>query len=108
LSVVFGKMGGTAKRERTAGVGDDDILWENPESTATGSCSSAWVDRLSPLMENPGCWANLGDYTNATVTLLKQGKLRTPPGRWEFTGRRRDLPKGRAHLFARYLGPEEA
>lgn len=87
--------------------GAGDIVWEDPETTATGSCSSAWVDRLAPLMDCPGRWANLGEYTNATVTLLKQGTLRAPAGRWEFTGRRRDRPKGRAFLFARYLGPED-
>lgn len=67
---------------------------------------SPWVQRLTPLMEEPDRWANLGIFSDATGSWLNSGKLRTPPGRWEFTGRRRDLPKGRAYLFARYLGPE--
>ena len=81
------------------------VRWENPEKISGGGGGSPWVERLTPLTEKPGEWANLGVFCDSTGALLKNGTLRTPPGRWEFTCRRRELPKGRAYLFARYLGP---
>ena len=85
----------------------NDFQWEDPEAVDAGPGTSRWVDRLAPLMEAPERWANLGVYADSTGALLKNGTLRIPEGRWEFTCRRRGLPKGRAYLFARYLGPAD-
>ena len=83
-----------------------DIYWEEPDRLDRAPGTSLWIDRLAPLVREPGRWANLGVYADSTGALLKRGTLRTPPGQWEFTTRRRGLPKGRAYLFARYVGSD--
>ena len=91
---------------------DNGIKWEDPPWAA--SRRGIWTTLLTPVMERPGQWANMGSFSKATASLLrlsksKRGHLEPPPGRWEF--RQCHLPTDgprRATLFARYLGPDEA
>jgi hypothetical protein len=87
----------------------EPVVWEDPPAPRTGA-KGAWVERLEPLMAQPGEWANLGRWSQSTASCLRRGVLRTPPGRWEFTVRHSHASKtgGRkAILYARYLGPSE-
>lgn len=88
-----------------------EVKWEDPPGVSRGAWEwGKWVKALEPLMERPGCWANMGEVGTSVPNQLRraaQGKteaVKLPPGRWEFTQR---VVKGavkRATLYARYLG----
>lgn len=69
-----------------------------------------WVDRLLPLMDEPGIWFAVftsdkrkGAETQAYA--LRSGRVKAPPGVWEFTSRWYvDEKVSRTH--ARYIGDE--
>lgn len=86
-----------------------EIVWEDPPATKFGTVSAgAWVRRLSPLLEHPGRWALVsGEFSTGVAAQLKAGKVRTPPGRWEFTSRGAGDGSRRGKIYARYLGPDE-
>ncbi len=84
-----------------------DIVWEEPPPLRR-HLDDGWVARLTPLVEHPKRWANLGEQTPNVASRLRYGKLITPPGKWEFTTRHLPgMAKDRAILYARYLGPTE-
>lgn len=79
--------------------------------TSTTRSGGVWVDRLLPLVERPDEWARVGAWPTSTASRLKNGKILIPPGRWDFATREMDgegehAPKGKAWLYACYLGPE--
>lgn len=82
-----------------------EVDWADPPNP---SGRPSLQDRLLPLMEQPGRWARLGEFSASYASVLshKQELYSIPDGRWEFTGRRESCPPGRAILYARYLGPE--
>lgn len=86
----------------------DKIVYENPPPRQVGRVGF-WKEHLLPLVENPGKWARVRtspslQSARQTAFNLAAGRLKAPPGRWEF----RAATVGEDHvLFARYLGPEE-
>lgn len=79
------------------------VVWQDPPES--GGRRGAWLERLSPLMAEPGRWALVHSTpttstAGSTVHALRQGAMRVPEGRWEFTIRKKDI-------YARYLGPED-
>lgn len=77
---------------------------------------AVWMERLRPLMAEPGRWAiiksGLPSTCQQTATALRNRQWNVPPGGWEFTVRtfRRGVHVGdmnAAQLYARYLGPED-
>jgi hypothetical protein len=74
------------------------VEWRDPPATR----SERWEDRLAPVKERPGDWAMVWQYgksdgARCAVRRLRNGRLRTPPGLWEFAVRGREV-------FAKYLG----
>lgn len=85
------------------------VKWEDPPPKKVKG-GELWATRLTPLMERPGEWANLGEHSAASAGNLRgavKGNRRyvLPEGQWEFTCRSNGKP-GRATLYARYLGPK--
>lgn len=84
----------------------DEPLWTDTPPRLRG----VWTDILTPLMAQPGRWAELKAYATAdacysTTGNLRRGLLVRPPGRWQFVAR--TTLDGRFVVFGRYLGPEE-
>jgi hypothetical protein len=77
---------------------------------------AVYVERLRPLLAEPGRWAIIKSGTAASchgaAQALRLRQYHVPLGQWEFTVRtfRRGVHIGRggtANLYARYLGPDE-
>jgi len=99
----------------------EDIIWEDPPVRTRGD-ARVWVNRLQPLTEYPGKWANFGIVAQSTPSRLRKGALRLPEtdtqghelrGYFEFESRTRNAqgeqaPKGKMFLYARYLDEERA
>ena len=81
----------------------DDIVWEEPPPRERkGGHPRVWLERLAPLVERPGEWARILDAETAkratsTATNLRLGKVKVPPGEWEFAARGQ-------RVYARFLG----
>jgi hypothetical protein len=82
------------------------VRWEDPSGRR--SQPGIWIERLEPVMAQPGRWARVLDcrYARARTVAndLRHGKVRRPPGRWDFTSR--GLGDGQGAVYARYLGPD--
>lgn len=81
----------------------------------TTGCARVWESRLRPLIGRVGEWARVGSSSktaqraartasNLRRAALALGRIRIPPGRWEFAARTVD---GEHRIYARYLGPAE-
>lgn len=86
-----------------------DLAWEEPSPQVRGrpQAESPWVQRLRPLMENPGRWARVAERDApliGNVSTQVKGAIKHLGGRWEHTTRRNS---GRGRFYVRYLGPEE-
>lgn len=84
--------------------------WEEPPTGGPGRGRAAWVERLTPLMAEPGRWAVVASYPlarrSAASTMrsnLTRGLVLVPAGKWEFVSRSTDTE---ANVYARYIGPE--
>jgi hypothetical protein len=85
-------------------VPDNDVYqgfeWRDPPNERR---AGKWVEILTPVMEHPGRWAAFRIPGNrrayATITGLRNGTTKRPPGKWEFKA-------DAESLFARYIGPE--
>lgn len=85
--------------------------WEDPGPSHGGTRRPVgyWCDELAPLIEHPGRWARVHEDADLSRlynlrNALAGGRMRIPPGRWEFTTR---VNGGGGRLYARYLGPEK-
>lgn len=79
------------------------IVWEDPGGENSHPAPSIWQRRLAPVMERPGEWARVHEFTinetaRSTAHALRTGKLRVPDGKWEFQHRG-------PRVYARYVGP---
>jgi len=83
------------------------VVWEDlppiDRHRAGKPRSTIWLRRLEPLMERPGSWAKVHTFDNkrtaqATVSRLRKGTYRMPPGNWSFAAR------GPA-VYAQFNGP---
>lgn len=82
----------------------DEIVWEDPPLSHAGPTGPRWADRLAPLRERPGEWANLGRHNPNYVTQINQGSLTgIEPGEFEAVGRR-SSGDGKRDLYVRYIG----
>jgi hypothetical protein len=83
-----------------------DIRWEDPPPIEK---HTDWAEQLLPLMDHPKRWAMITsrarrDNAASVAMSLRNGRSRTPPGRWEFASRSVD---GEFRVYARYLGPDD-
>lgn len=85
-----------------------NIVWEKPPSQQRQR-KGVWVERLQPLMENPGEWARVYEGSlgtaRSTSNSLRSGKTQIPDGDWEFVSRKIDDDTG--GIWAVYWGDEE-
>jgi len=86
-----------------------EIVWEDP-SPRTYSERMVWVEVLEPLTQRPQVWARIKTCATAqlsatTANNLRCGRLRLPPGDWEFRASKKGDIYG---VYARYLGPVES
>lgn len=90
---------------------DNGIVWEDPPESRQGRAPTSWAERLAPIMERPGEWARVQDFSYSSawqvVSHLRKGLKPVPPGRWEFAARKNQDDPKRAYIYARYLGPED-
>ena len=85
-----------------------NIVWEKPPSQQRQR-KGVWVDRLQPLMENPGEWARVYEGSlgtaRSTSNSLRSGKTQIPDGDWEFVSRKIDEDTG--GIWAVYWGEDD-
>lgn len=98
-------------RKGNQAMADDQIQWREPGPSSRGlgrAAAGVWVERLQPLVANPGRWAvvytatgegKLPQKASGQAASLRSEKTRKPDGKWEFTARG-------AEVFGRYIGPE--
>ena len=85
------------------------VTWEKPAKSE----ANVWVNRLSPVMEQPGEWARVGAFPVGIRSHSRSANSPVvPTGRWEFVTRIHDrlgrqAPAGTLWFYARYLGPLE-
>lgn len=85
---------------------DNGIVWEEPPAPPTSKQKGKWLRLLRPLVEHPGEWARIREYTRGASAYAARQQLTSPrailpPGEWEFAARQKD---GKGYLYARYLG----
>ena len=83
---------------------DQPIVWEDPPTSVAGpAAKGVWAQRLAPLREHPGVWANLGDFHQSQAFVIRHGrKSGVPAG--EFETCVRNVKNGRGTLYARFVG----
>jgi hypothetical protein len=86
-----------------------DIRWEDPPDPARPRWAGRWVEKLQPLMEHPKRWAVVdtrdgSENARTCVNNLRSGRIKTPPGQWEFLFR---TVEGEFRVYGRYLGPDQ-
>lgn len=111
IAWLKGVWGGLSERERrdlrsSSSRPDDEHTTATPDSEAAHFASLD--DALNALTARPGEWALVRTYSSpnsagSLASQLRRGTRRTPPGRWDFEGRR--LPDRTSGLWARYNGP---
>lgn len=84
----------------------EEIVWEDPpESPHGGGSGRVWADRLAPLRERPGQWANLGRRQSSTITQIRQGRYAgIAAGDFEAEGREYDKATNLLTVYVRYVG----
>jgi hypothetical protein len=86
-----------------------DIVWEDPPPAMSGGHRLVWADRLAPLRERPGEWANLGEHNTSIAVRIRQGRAGScAPGEFEATVRHADSGRGRGTIYVRYVGKAES
>ncbi len=48
----------------------------DPPPTQRGERSTAWIDRVRTMQENPGEWANVGNYSPGVATNIRRGRYK--------------------------------
>lgn len=82
------------------------LVREDPPHLSNGRGS--WVERLLPAMDEPGTWfvvhtSDAKKGAESVAYALRKGRLKSPPGRWEFTSAW-IAEEGVSKAYARYLG----
>lgn len=79
------------------------INWQEPPFTESGpSATAKWDDVREALRKKPGKWALIAP--GCTTSLASQWR-KSPSWAWfELTCRRGDNPRGKADIYARYVG----
>jgi len=84
-----------------------DIIWEDPPKDAAPE-RFVWEEALRRVQERPGKWAAVRSYglehsARASLSQLRNRKLKYPSGNWEFAVAKREAD-GRHWVYARYDG----
>lgn len=83
-----------------------EIVWEDPpEIDRRGGRRSPWDERLAPLREHPGKWANLGSWDRSTSSNIVGCQVGSHlPGEFEAVMRHIDKSTFRGTLYVRFVG----
>jgi hypothetical protein len=84
-----------------------DIIWEDPPDDVKPD-RFVWEPALEQVMQRPYKWAGVRSYklehsARASLSQLRNRKLKYPEGNWEFTVAKRDSD-GRHWVYARFDG----
>lgn len=83
---------------------ETEIKWEAPPSSRAGA-RRAWADRLAPLRDRPGEWANVGRNWQALASNITRGRIAgIPAGEYEAVARNSDRATGACDVYVRYIG----
>jgi hypothetical protein len=85
---------------------DYSTVFEDPP-VSTAPRRGVWMERLEPVTKKPGVFARVAYGPWSKVAGLKysldHGRMKIPPGRWEFELRKIGDEGG---VWAKYLGPD--
>lgn len=87
-------------------------LWDEPPAARVGGRTGVWMERLLPLMDEPGRSALIyvgpegkKKAAEKVAYALRHRKVITPPGIWEFTSRWINS-ENVSKAWAKYVGDE--
>lgn len=83
-----------------------ELTWEDPPVRKHGKGRRrVWEERLAPLRDHPGRWANVGKHHATVVAYINTGRCAgIRAGEFEATARGIDRATMQADIYVRFVG----